>query len=34
MLLTYRIPLITGTILILTALVNIIAFQLLSERHF
>ena len=34
MLLTYRIPLITGTILILTALVNIVAFQLLSERHF
>ncbi len=34
MLLTYRIPLITGIILVITALVNIVAFQFISERHF
>ncbi|MDD2693336.1 MAG: HAMP domain-containing sensor histidine kinase [Candidatus Gracilibacteria bacterium] len=33
-LLSYRIPLITGIILILTAMVNIVAFQVLSEKHF
>lgn len=34
MLLSYRIPLITGITLALTALVNITAFQYLSESHF
>lgn len=34
MLLSYRIPLITGIILILTAIVNIVAFQYFSERYF
>lgn len=34
MYLSYRIPLITGIILILTAIVNIWAFQILSERYF
>lgn len=34
MLLSYRIPLITGSILVLTALVNIVAFQYLSEKNF
>ena len=34
MYLSYRIPLITGIILILTAVVNIWAFQILSERYF
>jgi signal transduction histidine kinase len=32
--LSYRIPLITGIILILTAVVNIWAFQILSEKYF
>lgn len=32
--LVYRIPLITGIILILTALVNVVAFQILSEKYF
>lgn len=34
MYLSYRIPLITGIILVLTAVVNIWAFQILSERYF
>ena len=34
MLLSYRIPLITGIILILTAIVNIAAFQYFSENYF
>lgn len=34
MYLSYRIPLITGIILVLTAVVNIGAFQILSERYF
>lgn len=33
-LLTYRIPLITGSILALTVFVNIFAFQIFSEEHF
>jgi hypothetical protein len=32
--LVYRIPLITGIILILTAIVNIAAFQVFSDRYF
>lgn len=32
--LSYRIPLITGIILILTAIVNIASFQILSSRYF
>ena len=32
--LVYRIPLITGIILLLTAIVNIVAFQYFSERYF
>lgn len=32
--LSYRIPLITGIILILTAIVNVASFQILSSRYF